>query len=98
MGKTAQSLDFQGLGGYFLNSWEWVSAGALAPWAFCILWSTMEPGGIALSGEKMGEILALFSEVFPDEYDFLNGAYTGILVGVNAHPQIVRGAAIHKAL
>ena len=65
MGKTAQSLDFQGLGGYFLispsfqrvqNSWEWVSAGAVAPWAFCILWSTMEPGGIALSGEKMGEI------------------------------------------
>ena len=38
------------------NSWEWVSAGAVAPWAFCILWSTMEPGGIALSGEKMGEI------------------------------------------
>lgn len=65
MGKTAQSLDFQGLGGCFLicqsfqrvqNSWEWVAAGALAPWAFCILWSTMEPGRIALSGEKMGEI------------------------------------------
>lgn len=65
MGKALHAIALQGMERSFLicrsfqrvqNSWEWVSAGAVAPWAFCILWSTMEPDGIALSGEKMGEI------------------------------------------
>ena len=58
----------------------------------------MEPDGIALSGEKMGGNLALFSEVFPDEYDFLNGALACVLVCLHAHPQVVGGSAIHITL
>ena len=60
--KIGSTLNAVGHAGLFKccsipqNAGERETAGALAPWAFCILWNGVEQAGIVVNGGKNGEI------------------------------------------